>query len=283
MNVYSGFWLIIVSLWVKRVGLPNNDDNRDNCLQIIFVCSAWTHSLNEFITAESTPEQIIRMGMAIEEIPLGQVKTTSLNLGYNHISTLPEYVFVNKSFKSLSKIELNQNKISTIHLHAFRGLRQLSSVILSDNNITSLDPYTFRFNPKLNRLDLSNNKISFRRLEIFLVSQSLETLIVSQNEISQIYEVTFMGLPNLKNLILERNEFRVIAPHSFKPLSKLQYLSLANTGVYRLSESMFNDNLPRIIDIQETPLGTSFEPTLKKVTNNGVKSLIKFDKELHIN
>lgn len=222
--------------------------------------------------------------MAIEEIPLGQVKITSLNLGYNHISTLPEYVFFNKSYKSLSKIELNQNKISTIHLHAFRGLRQLSSVILSDNNITSLDPYTFRFNPKLNRLDLSNNKLSFSRLGIFLMSKSLETLIISQNQISRIYEVTFMGLPNLKNLMLDRNEFHVIDSHSFKPLSKLQYLSLANTGVYRLSESMFNDNLPRIIDIEETPLSTIFQPrALKKVTNNAVKSLITFNEDLYIN
>jgi Leucine-rich repeat (LRR) protein len=231
---------------------------------------------------KNVSDHIVEMGRGIQEIPLGNTETKILNLGYNQIISLPEFVFHNKSYKSLTKIELHQNRICTIHLTAFRGLRQLASVILSDNNITSLDPYIFKHNPRLEKIDFSRNKISFNRLRVFLVSQTLESLIVSQNRIEQIYELTFIGVPNLKNLILDGNILSIIAPNSFKSLNKLQYLSLTNTGVYRLSESMFNNNLPRIIDLQETPLAKRFDPPLKKITNNAVRNLINMDQYIFL-
>ena len=243
------------------------------------------HFVDQYASKAATAkpiDQIVEMGQGIEEIPLGQTQTRNLNLAYNHISTLPEFIFYNKSYKALTKIELYQNKINNIHVTAFRGLKQLTMVALSDNNITSLDPYTFRHNSKLEKLDLSRNRITFNRVGVFLISRTLETLTMSHNRIEQIYEVTFMGVPKLRNLILDGNILYMLAQNSFKSLNELQYLSLANTGVYRLSESMFGNNLPGIIDLQESPLAKRFDPPLKKITNNEVRSLIKIDQYIFI-
>ncbi|XP_044259176.1 leucine-rich repeat-containing protein 15-like isoform X2 [Tribolium madens] len=217
------------------------------------------------------------MGQLLQDIPQGSPEIKTLNLAYNQISALSETIFSNKTYKSLTKIELNQNRISEIHATAFRGLKQLTTVILSDNNITSLDPWTFKNNHKLERLEISRNKIHFTKQTVFLVSNTIQTLIVSHNRIDEISEFTFIGLPNLKNLILDGNTLNTLAPKGFKSLNKLQYLSLANTGVYHLSESMFSNNLPRIIDLQGTPFAARFEPPLRTVRNDAVGNLLKID------
>ncbi|KYB28522.1 Protein slit-like protein [Tribolium castaneum] len=253
-------------------------------VNLVIFAIVWQKALLQPIddptTVASTPkipEQLVKMGQSLEEIPQGCAEIKILNVAYNQISTLPAYIFSNKTFKSLTKIELNQNRISEIHSTAFRGLKQLTTVILSDNNITSLDPWTFKNNHKLEKLDISRNSITFSKQTVFLVSHTIQTLIVSFNKIDEISEFTFIGLPNLKNLVLDGNTLDSLGPKSFKSLSKLQYLSLANTGVYHLSKSMFSNNLPRIIDLQDTPFSARFEPPLRTVRNEAVGNLLKID------
>lgn len=252
---------------------------------MVYVCRSFLQPLDSPTSTPIAPlpiTQYVEMGQGLESIPHGSNEIQLLNLAYNHLSSLPEYIFTNSSYKSLTTIDLSQNKINTIHPTAFRGLKNLSTVILTDNNVTSLDVYSFRYNLKLTKLDLSRNRLNFNRLRVFLVSQNLETLILKENRIEQIYELTFLGLPNLKYLNMDGNLLFMIAQNSFRSLNKLQYLSLANTGVYRLSQSMFGNNLPRIIDLEETPLSKRFDPPLKKINNNAVKSLMNLDKHIFV-
>lgn len=246
-----------------------------------------TSSISTTLTTITTPritprvrQEIIKMGLGLEEIPAGSPEVQVLNVAYNRITTLPDFVFINNTYRNLKTILIHENKINTISTNAFRGLRLLKMVDISDNNISTIDPYTFKTNFRLQKLILVRNSVSFDRLQTFIISHSLETLILSNNRITQIHELTFMGVPNLKNLILNNNILTYVAPNSFKNLNKLYYLSLANTGVYRLSENMFGQ-LPRKVNLESTPLANRFDPPLEKITERGLENLIRIDKYLY--
>lgn len=240
-------------------------------------------SVTSSTTAATLPrvqQELIRMGLGLDRIPAGNPDIQVLNVAYNHISTLPDFVFFNSSYRGLRTILVHENKINTIGTFAFRGLRLVRMIDLSDNNISTIDPYTFKTNIRLQKLILVRNSVSFDRLQTFIISHSLETLLLSHNRITQIHELTFMGVPNLKNLVLNNNALSYVAPNSFKNLNKLYYLSLANTGVYRLSENMFGQ-LPRKVNLESTPLANRFDPPLQKITERGLANLIRIDKYLY--
>lgn len=263
------------------------------CLLFSRLCTASSTTIPTAITTSrlSTTEtppsppravrhEITKMGLGLEKIPGGTPDVQVLNVAYNRISTLPDFVFYNNSYRGLKDLMVHENKITTVGAYAFRGLRLLKTVDMSDNNISTIDPYTFKTNTRLQRLMLVRNVIAFDRLQTFLISHSLETLVLSRNRITQIHELTFMGLPNLKNLVLNDNSLSHVAPNSFKSLSRLHYLSLANTGVYRLSESMFGQ-LPRMVNLEGTPLANRFDPPLEKIGEQGLENLIRIDKYLY--
>ncbi|KAF5294584.1 hypothetical protein FQA39_LY13343 [Lamprigera yunnana] len=224
-----------------------------------------THSVHDV--------HLILMSRGLETIPKGGEKVESLDVSYNNIERLPDYVFWNNSFRNVKKLSLQQNRISNISLNAFKGVRSIREIDLSDNLITSIDPYLFKTNTHFQKLIIMNNSIKFDRLQTFLLSSSLQYLVMSNNNIDQIYEVTFLGVPNLRSLILNDNGVFRIASNSFRTLNKLHYLSLANTGVYRLRESMFSQ-IPHIVNLEGTLLSKRFEPPLKKITGDSVTKLI---------
>ncbi|XP_056634893.1 leucine-rich repeats and immunoglobulin-like domains protein sma-10 [Diorhabda sublineata] len=229
-------------------------------------------------TTTQMPCFIIEMGKSLTSIPRGAPHVKAVNYGYNIFYSLPQYAFSFNNFVLLERIQLHHNQLTSIHRKAFRQLDQLKSVDLSGNNLTTLDLYTFKTNTNLEKLDLTSNKIRFRN-KPFLYSTSLVTLILSDNRIEQIFVNNFSKLPKLRNLVLNSNVIFFIADCSFAPLKDLVYLSLAHTGVYRLSTEMFsNSSYPRIIDVTDSPLATKFNPPLRKVKNEGVRDLINIDK-----
>lgn len=219
------------------------------------------------------------ISMGLDAIPKGNQAAQTLDVSYNYIGTLPDHVFWNNSFVNLRKIYLHQNLIGDIGVDAFRGVRQARQIDLSDNVIETIDPYTFKTNSRLQKLILMNNLIAFDRLQTFIISHSIEHLVLSNNKIEQIYDVTFLGVPNLRSLILNDNELIEIAENSFRTLNKLHYLSLINTGVHRLGQSMFS-RIPDIINLEGTPLSNKFEPPLKKVIGESAIQLVSLSKLL---
>ncbi|KAF5277468.1 hypothetical protein FQR65_LT03805 [Abscondita terminalis] len=217
---------------------------------------------------------VILMSRGFALIPKGSETVEYLDLSYNNIGILSEYVFWNNSYINVQKVLLHQNRIKNISANAFKGIRKIREVDLSDNLITSIDPYLFKSNTRLQRLIIMNNSIKFNRVQTFILSSSLQYLVLSNNNIDQIYEVTFLGVPNLRSLNLNDNNVFRIAPNGFRTLNKLHYLSLANTGVYRLGTSMFSQT-PQIVNLDGTPLSKRFEPPLKKITGDSVKRLIR--------
>lgn len=247
-------------------------------IYIFYRIAIYLVARSEAKRAHVLPGHVELMDTELEAVPNGSLEVQYLNIAYNMLETLPNYVFLNNSYKNAKKINLNENCIHTIHVHAFKGLRQLKTVELSSNNLTHLDPYTFKSNHKMERLVLHDNCLSFHRTQTFLVSHSIETLVLSKNSITDVYDTTFLGLPSLRELILSDNELSFISSHSFKQLSHLRYLSLANTKVHRLSDSCFGV-VPRILNLEDSPLGDTFDPPLKEVIGDAVKTLLDLNRK----
>lgn len=222
---------------------------------------------------------VSRVGRSLKSIPPGEFDILTVNYGFNHIRSLPPYIFFTRGYRHLYKIELYHNQITNISKNAFKDLNSLQVLDLSENNITSLDTNTFKTNTMLEKLDLTSNRISFNPLKPFLHCKSLETLVLTDNRIGQIYEITFYKLPKLRNLILDKNLVFIIEIESFSPIRHLHFLSLAHTTVDKLSVNMFrsNETLPSVLDVTDTPLASRFNPPLRKVKYEGVWKLINID------
>lgn len=219
------------------------------------------------------PQDLNMIFKGMESIPEGYPEVITLNVAYNRIDHLPNFIFYDNNYTNVRKIILQENKISNISVNAFKDIRYLNEIDFSNNLINQIDPYTFKWNNDLKKIILINNQISFGRRQTFILSYSLEHLVLSSNKIDQIYELNFLGVPNLRSLFLNDNDIIKIAPNSFRMLSKLRYLSLANTGVYRVSVSMFSQ-IPRTLNLEGTPLAERFDPPLTKVTGESVVRLL---------
>lgn len=231
-----------------------------------------TNKSKEYETTTTQIEEIEKMGKGLTEIPTGSTQIKLLNIAYNEVSKLEDYIFQNKSYRNVEKLDLHENKITNISMYAFRGLRRLKTVDLSYNKLTSLYPYIFEQNKRLETLDLSGNKIKFYKEFIFIVSPSLDTLILNDNSIGEVYELTFVGVKHLSNLMMDNNVLSQIHQNSFKALTDLQYLSLANTGLSRLSPKMFTKT-PKVTNVQDTPLANQFNPPLTRIKEDHMEKL----------
>lgn len=218
--------------------------------------------------------ELIEMNKNLNHIPMGNYDITTLNVAYNNIEELVPFTFWNNSYKNLRKLHLDHNRVKNVSLDAFKGLSELRMIDLSDNNLTTLDPYQFEHNIKLNKVVIVNNKITFYKTQPFLMSDSIDTLILTNNCITQVYEITFVGVPNLKRLYLNDNNLSILTTHSFKKLIKLSFLSLSNTKVHHLSESMFN-TIPKIIDLEDTPVAKTFNPPLSRINKTSIIELFR--------
>lgn len=219
------------------------------------------------------------MGTKLTTIPVGSNTVHILNIAYNEIENVTNYIFFDNYYTSVRSIDLSQNRINNVGIFAFAGLKYVKSIDLSDNFIQSLPHDAFKSNFRLHRLTLMNNFISFDKHRTFLTSNAIETLILSNNRIEEIYDQTFTGLSKLKRLILSDNDLTSISRQSFRTLTRLSYLNLANTGVHRLKETMFG-NTPNMINVENTPLAKKFHPNLTVLRDNAVKNLLHIDQYL---
>ncbi|XP_044765348.1 P-granule-associated novel protein 1-like [Coccinella septempunctata] len=249
-----------------------------NLVILILSCQRVTASVkgnsNNISTEQTNNEEVSWSGRQLTDIPRGSLTIKQLDLAYNNILVLPPNVFQNKSYRDLAVLDLHENSLFNVSASAFKGMKKLRSVDFSYNNIEDLDTYTFEQSRKLEKLDLTSNRITFTKSKVFLVSSTMKTLVLTKNNIDELYELTFVGLKHLTNLILDENTLNKIHPNSFKPLPDLQFLSLSNTRVMHLGASMFTQ-IPRVMNIESTPLANTFNPPLTRIKKDQVTNLLR--------
>ncbi|KAI4897149.1 hypothetical protein NFI96_015199, partial [Prochilodus magdalenae] len=150
-------------------------------------------------------------------------KLRRLNLDGNNLTKVPPLP------PSLLELKINDNKLSGLTPHSFKGLSQLLTLELEDNEFHdgNVSPLAFRNLGKLIYLRLDDN--DFRAVPSGLPS-SLQELHLSDNRIEVVHAGVLNKTVNLRVLNLSHNKIREdrIAPRAWIHLRKLESLDLSH-------------------------------------------------------
>ncbi|XP_073324930.1 leucine-rich repeats and immunoglobulin-like domains protein 1 [Pagrus major] len=190
------------------------------------------------------------------------VRTVSLNLGHNKLSTISVDAFDNlpnlrelrldhneltsipdlgQAAPKIVSLYLHHNKIRSIDGRRTRELVSVETLDLSNNDITELRGHCFPAGLQIRDLYLSNNKINVLELgALDHLGSTLQVLRLSRNRISQI-PVRAFQLPRLTQLELNRNRIRQVEGLTFQGLSSLEVLKLQRNSISKLTDGAFWD------------------------------------------
>ncbi|XP_041980017.1 toll-like receptor 6 [Aricia agestis] len=164
-----------------------------------------------------------------------------LDLSYNDLIVVTEYGL--SKLRSLSKLFLQNNVISSIENYAFEGLVSLQVLNLSSNFMSDIPPEIFANTNLLQEIDLSNNTLNVLPPGLFVGLEQLQVLDLSINDLSSqwIDKGTFSGLVRLVILNISYNKISKISRYMFKDLYSLQKLNLEHNDIISIDEHSFED------------------------------------------
>ncbi|KAJ8673158.1 hypothetical protein QAD02_004420 [Eretmocerus hayati] len=128
--------------------------------------------------------------------------------------------------KSLSSLDLFDNKVRFIESGSFDGMKHLKNVNLAQNTLVIIEEGIFDDLTDLETLDLSKSFISM--FSTINNVPKLKKLSLNCNHLRNIPGGTFANMPNLESLYLHNNRIEKIDQKGFSGLSKLKTLTLSN-------------------------------------------------------
>ncbi|XP_053121629.1 LOW QUALITY PROTEIN: TLR4 interactor with leucine rich repeats [Hemicordylus capensis] len=147
------------------------------------------------------------------------------SLGGNFIANISAFDF--HRLVALQRLDLQYNRIRTLHPKAFERLARLEELYLGNNLLTALAPGTLRPLVKLRILYVNANEINYLNSVSFAGLSSLVKLRLDGNALGSLGDATFSGLTNLLYLHLEANRIRWLSRNAFAGLGKLRFLDLS--------------------------------------------------------
>ncbi|XP_023954335.2 toll-like receptor 6 [Bicyclus anynana] len=180
--------------------------------------------------------------IVITENSLSKLRSLSkLFLQNNAISTLEDGAF--EGLISLQALNMSSNFINSIPPDIFFDTKFLKEIIFSNNTITVLPPGLFRGLEQLQVLDLSNNQLTSQWINkgTFVGLLRMVILNISYNRLSKIDRYMFQDLYSLQKLNLEHNEIMTIDEHAFEELRNLHSLTLSNNKLIHVHTNIFTD------------------------------------------
>ncbi|NXV27942.1 TRIL protein, partial [Rissa tridactyla] len=147
------------------------------------------------------------------------------SLGGNFIANISAFDF--HRLAGLQRLDLQYNRIRSLHPKAFERLGRLEELYLGNNLLPALAPGTLSALAKLRILYVNANEIGRLSAASFSGLSSLIKLRLDGNELGSLGDSTFSGLPNLLYLHLESNRIRWLSRGAFTGLAKLRFLDLS--------------------------------------------------------
>ncbi|NWT52771.1 TRIL protein, partial [Erythrocercus mccallii] len=147
------------------------------------------------------------------------------SLGGNFIANISAFDF--HRLAGLQRLDLQYNRIRSLHPKAFERLERLEELYLGNNLLPALAPGTLSTLAKLRILYVNANEIGRLSAASFSGLGSLVKLRLDGNELGSLGDSTFSGLPNLLYLHLESNRIRWLSRGAFTGLAKLRFLDLS--------------------------------------------------------
>nr|XP_020636139.1 TLR4 interactor with leucine rich repeats [Pogona vitticeps] len=147
------------------------------------------------------------------------------SLGGNFIANISAFDF--HRLVALQRLDLQYNRIRTLHPKAFERLERLEELYLGNNLLASLAPGILRPLAKLRILYVNANEIASLNAASLAGLGSLVKLRLDGNTLGSLGDATFSGLTNLLYLHLEGNRIRWLSRGAFAGLGKLRFLDLS--------------------------------------------------------
>ncbi|CAK1585527.1 unnamed protein product [Parnassius mnemosyne] len=165
----------------------------------------------------------------------------TLDLSYNDLIVVTDNCL--SKLRSLSKLFLQNNAISSLENGAFGGLLSLHVLNLSSNFINTVPPDLFSDTKSLKEIILSNNTINVLPPGLFSGLDQLQTLDISHNDLTSqwINRGTFVGLLRMVILNLSYNKLTKIDRFMFQDLYSLQKLNLEHNDIITIEEHAFEE------------------------------------------
>uniref|UniRef100_A0A2K6T7L2 Relaxin family peptide receptor 1 n=1 Tax=Saimiri boliviensis boliviensis TaxID=39432 RepID=A0A2K6T7L2_SAIBB len=165
----------------------------------------------------------------------------SRNLGYlqnNKITSISIYAF--RGLSSLTKLYLSHNRITFLKPGVFEDLHRLEWLIIEDNHLSQISPPTFYGLNSLILLVLMNNVLThLPDKPLCQHMPRLHWLVMRKNKINHLNENTFAPLQKLDELDLGSNKIENLPPHVFKDLKELSQFSLEGIEISNIQQRMF--------------------------------------------
>ncbi|CAH0388022.1 unnamed protein product [Bemisia tabaci] len=207
----------------------------------------------------------------VEEDSLGRLEyLLELNLHSNHLRQIPLSLP-----PGLRYLDLGANRIESVNSTDLQGLANLRVLILNRNKIEYIEETAFNAISSLDHLDLSNNPI------VVLTNRHFVGLRVVNLQLSGLDRLSCAGIVNcdktfpfteldhVEKIDLESSPVLAhqlaLDQSAQQALSRLRYLSLANTNLTTLN-SMLAKNLRRLdtLNLSQNPLNCSGLSWLKE-------------------
>lgn len=185
---------------------------------------------------------------------------TRLLLNNNKISILPVGIF--DSVQKLEMLQLKGNILSFLPDRLFRRLHKLRELDLSFNQIGSISAEVFQNNSLLRALSLQANMIPELPAGIFSHLDHLEELNLRSNLISNLSADVFPS--SLRKLILKKNTLAQLHPSVFHKLHHLIHLDLSQNQLSEIPSDLFQSLISlKKLDLSENRItalpGTVFK------------------------
>ncbi|XP_065337029.1 leucine-rich repeats and immunoglobulin-like domains protein 1 [Cloeon dipterum] len=143
---------------------------------------------------------------------------------------------------SLRRLNLNSNKIKTLHRNNLEGCSNLLHLTIAHNNISQLEKGFLSSMTQLEYLDLSNNNLVSIDGLTFGGLKSLKHLILKDNRLQNLSDGAFYELVSLENLQLFKNHIPILKRGWMYLLPSLKHLNLSTNSISHIQKDAFEDS-----------------------------------------
>ena len=143
------------------------------------------------------------------------------------------------NLKSLKRLILDKNKLTTLNPNLFNGLKWLRELSIQKNELKDLQRRIFSDLVDLNELDLARNNLDNLDKTVFTNLRNLTKLYLNINHLTILPTELFRGMINLEYLNLRGNRLVLLQDNAFRENIKLANLILQNNALLSLPESIF--------------------------------------------
>uniref|UniRef100_A0A182TUJ0 LRRCT domain-containing protein n=1 Tax=Anopheles melas TaxID=34690 RepID=A0A182TUJ0_9DIPT len=215
---------------------------------------------------------------SLREIPLKAIPVTveQLSLTKNYFPII----------KTLRKLSLDGNNITTIKPFAFRGLPRLRDLSIQHTPLATVASFAFAGLQNVSQIQLSHNKILRIEGYAFAGAVNIRQIHLADNPTVTIETNAFSSLSNVDRLILPSG-IRVIEPDAFYGLETVGYLKLSFMDLASLEPYTFRGlTHVKLLSLQESDLGIiragAFEGLVQVELLNILNNKIDAIQELNI-